>query len=548
MSKATEDEGLLETEYGLSQFPDKHMFGEQGALGKTAMGDKELQPDELQGLDKNNLKNFLKDTRTKTSDYADQSKMVKRTESGLVVPKTDEGVDHNINFYKTDKINKIQDQLDFCNNIQSLYIDKHEELKTVFALTLNLFQFYSYSLNVIEKLIKAYANKEVQTGFSLQKNHIIYLPQKDNTNYELQISYYSLPEVKIPIKAEINNLSEDDKNKLRSISPDKSLSDILIGCLTYSGGQGIVDNNLILKGADLLKFNLMNLSFQLKVYQAIFENINSLQPPVIEYKDTTNNDVILHITLITPSIKKIPEPSLAPYKPPPQFISTPQSETKSGPGGVVHFKKFSNIDKLKDHQKALKKQLQELHKVIIEGPKMTTSTSGGELSIQGGAKKKKTTESININEAINDLIGGDPEATIFNYHQNEIVEKETGMGNYYFVDIEGDFESLEAKNVLNLKRTDSSNNTITFTKLKKVNDDKFDKDANANTFIYSEKSAFRADNLDPINNFKKLEHSKMIELLGDVKNSQIDLNKPIVFDSEFYKSEVYKSLFTFTLN
>ena len=89
---------------------------------------------------------------------------------------------------------------------------------------------------------------------------------------------------------------------------------------------------------------------------------------------------------------------------------------------------------------------------------------------------------------------------------------------------------------------------MTFTKLKKVNDDKFDTDANANTFIYSEKSAFRADNLDPINNFKKLEHSKMIELLGDVKNSQIDLNKPIVFDSEFYKSEVYKSLFTFTLN
>ena len=552
----TRDEGLLEPVYGLSQFPEKHMFGAQGALGKNPMKDGILNPNELQGLDpEQKIKPSYNQTKTNTTSYANESKMVNRTESGLVVPKTDEDVDHNIEIYKTDKIDKIQDQLDFCNNIQSLYIDKHEELKTVFALTLNLFQFYSYSLNVIEKLIKAYEAKEEKNIFSIQSEHTYYLPKDSSGNVNvaglvpLYINFYASQDaifdnIKVELRQIKGNISEDDKK-------------LFLNCLRFEGNDGKKDvdtsnnsSSLTFKNGDRTKiiFDLQQLSVKETLYTNLVQPLSNedLKPVQIVYLSGENFKLIINIATNTTTSLFAPET-------PAQFV--PSSFTNpppsSSPGGVVHFKKFSNIDKLKDHQKALKKQLQELHKVIIEGPEMTTNTSSGKLPIQGGAKKKKTTESININEAINDLIGGTviPEATIFNYHQNEIVEKETGTGNYYFVDIEGDFESLEAKNVLNLKRTNSSNNTITFTKLKEAYGDKFEKDTNVSITTFEENNGFENKDKggDQINKFKKLEHSKMIELLGDVKNPLIDLNKPIVFDSEFYTSEVYKSLFTFNL-
>jgi hypothetical protein len=233
--------------------------------------------------------------------------------------------------------------------------------------------------------------------------------------------------------------------------------------------------------------------------------------------------------------------SPAQYIPSSQIISSPQSDSVPSLGGVVHFKKFSNIDKLKEHQKALKEQLQELHKVIIESPEMTKRASGGELSIQGGAKKKKKTESININEAINDLIGGNKIFDIFNYYQNEIVEKQES-NEKYVVDFNDSatFSDDAIKNVLNLKN--KNGNTITFTKLEDADNNKFEK--SSNRVIYLEKdNGFQNQNIsgDPINKFIKLEHSKMIELLGEVNPA--NLNKPIVFDSEFYTSDIYKSLF-----
>jgi hypothetical protein len=543
----------IENKHGLSQFSDDHMFGEKGALGKTAMADGTLNPQELQGINKDNTiqtqfvtkvdRHATKEINPKEpgENFGDR-KMVMRNDKGIMVPKTNID-EQNIEFYKTSNTNEIQEQLDFCNNIQSLYIDKHEELKTVFALTLNLFQFYSYSLDVIDKLIKAYAEKEVQTGFSLQKNHIIYLPEENKTSYELQISYYSLPERNIKITAEIKHLS-DNGNALKAIILNLNIK--LIECLTYSEGQAIADNNLILKGNDVLKFNLANLGLEISVYQAIFKSTQT-ESPVIEYKDS-NNNVILHITLITPSIKIISNQSQAPYIPQQTQLGLAAGPgtgtgTGTGTGGEVYFKKITNenLENLKKHQKDLKTQLEILHQFIIDAPKMKKpEKSGGELPIQGGAKKKKKTESININEAIDNLIGGvDPNANILNYHQNEIVEKETG--NYYFVDIVGFFESSEPKNVLNLKN--NSTNTITFTKLIKGDtSNKFKKHTDSPS-TFEENKEFLNFSYGKIKDFKKLEHSEIEKLLGEVNPA--NLNKPIVFDSEFYKADnkVYTSLF-----
>jgi hypothetical protein len=519
----------IEKDYGLSQFNDKHMFGAQGALGKQPMQDGVLNPNELQGLDpEEKIKPFYNKTNQNTTKYATDSNMVARSkDTGLVVPITDEGVDHNIEIYKTNETEEIQKHLDFCNNIQSLYIDKHEELKTVFALTLNLFQFYSYSLNVIEKLIKAYAAKKEENIFSIQREHIIYLPE-NTTEKLLPIDYYSSDSRQIEFTAKVENLNTDLH---------------FIKCLQETPNA---DNNVIFKkGQKQLSFDLSNAFASTSIASNnlyIFFNENRIfQDKPVSIKYSSKGKLMLHIQIVTPTVKTVEKPIITTLFTPPISPFTSQPDPVSGPGGEVYFKKFSNINELKNHQKALKKQLQTLHEVIIKGPEMATSTFGGKLPIQGGGKKKKKTESININEAINDLIGGNKIFDIFNYYQNEIVKKED---EYYFVDIEGSFEPDKSKNVLNLKRTNSSNNKITFTKLTSNTSNKFEK--SLNSVIYLEKdNGFQNENIsgDLINKFTKLKHLEMRKLLGEVNPD--NLNKPIFFDSDFYKkdNEVYKSLF-----
>ena len=57
-------------------------------------------------------------------------------------------------------INKINDRLRNCQNLEMLYLIKHEELMTTFAFTLNIFDKYKYAIKIILLLLKSLVYKK----------------------------------------------------------------------------------------------------------------------------------------------------------------------------------------------------------------------------------------------------------------------------------------------------------------------------------------------------------------------------------------------------
>ena len=61
-------------------------------------------------------------------------------------------------------LNKLNDRLRNCQNLEILYLIKHDELMTTFAFTLNLFDKYKYAVKIILLLLKSLVYKKETTG------------------------------------------------------------------------------------------------------------------------------------------------------------------------------------------------------------------------------------------------------------------------------------------------------------------------------------------------------------------------------------------------
>ena len=68
------------------------------------------------------------------------------TQSNIEAPTEVEAIQVKVD---EDKQKQLLKYVDDCNQLQGYYVEKHEELKMVFALLLNLFQIYKYSVNLM---------------------------------------------------------------------------------------------------------------------------------------------------------------------------------------------------------------------------------------------------------------------------------------------------------------------------------------------------------------------------------------------------------------
>jgi hypothetical protein len=83
------------------------------------------------------------------------------------------------NFFKereTDNKAEIENRLRNCQNLEFLYLKKHDEIMKIFAFTVNLFDKYKYAIKVILFLLKNLVYKDPITGTSTGTSVKIDLP------------------------------------------------------------------------------------------------------------------------------------------------------------------------------------------------------------------------------------------------------------------------------------------------------------------------------------------------------------------------------------
>jgi len=72
--------------------------------------------------------------------------------------------DTTLNLSRPDDINILENRLINCQNLEMLYLIKHDELMTTFAFTLNLFDKYKYSIKIVLFLLKNLVYKQEKPG------------------------------------------------------------------------------------------------------------------------------------------------------------------------------------------------------------------------------------------------------------------------------------------------------------------------------------------------------------------------------------------------
>lgn len=127
----------------------------------------------------NNTKDQIKDTR-KFSSNLDVSSTI--TINDTILDLTRAGHDGELDLNDENNITKIQNRLINCQNLEFLYLVKHEELMRTFAFTLNLFDKYKYAIKILLYVIKNLVYKGVKCpssapGTSVEPPKKIKLPK-----------------------------------------------------------------------------------------------------------------------------------------------------------------------------------------------------------------------------------------------------------------------------------------------------------------------------------------------------------------------------------
>ena len=72
------------------------------------------------------------------------------------------------NYKESDNKDEIEQRLRNCQNLEFLYLKKHDEIMKIFSFTINLFDKYKYAIKVILFLLKNLVYKDKDTGTSLK--------------------------------------------------------------------------------------------------------------------------------------------------------------------------------------------------------------------------------------------------------------------------------------------------------------------------------------------------------------------------------------------
>lgn len=147
----------------------------------------------------------------------------------------------------------IETRLKNCQNLEVLYLIKHEELLTTFAFALNLFDKYKYAVKVILFLLKNLATKPQQRDIDNHRNYSghNYIPER-----------ITIPQ---PLIKNIKKLVEDQQKVQKIITKMKET--------IVEGKQQINDNNP--------EPNVHNARLR--------QFLNTDQPPVIPSAEMNNN-------------------------------------------------------------------------------------------------------------------------------------------------------------------------------------------------------------------------------------------------------------------
>ena len=367
--------------------------------------------------------------------------------------------------------NAIQEQLNFCQDVQLEYIKKHEELKTVFALALNLFQFYTYTLEIIDNLLKIQTPKQ-EPGYFTERN-VILTKKKKNIEIPLISNYQPTKDADGNIT---DTISVEEVATTTGFSKDRQLGDdpdttVFTAYGLTINGTNIKNNSENNSENKFKKDNLkitdatINDNFKLTIVKnsdakilTVSDNNKNLELRLeITIKDKNGepilNKIFVNIYFI-PDLDKIP---LASSAPPPIIVSTPPPAVTplAETGGKVYFNRIKNttFEALKDHQKTLREKLKGLNDLIVN----TTTTdlklneqkrdipllnnpasSGGAIKsiVKSKSSKQKKSKKgpFEISKVINQLIGGNPIESKF-YYTGEIVELKGKNPKYHFLEL-----------------------------------------------------------------------------------------------------------------
>lgn len=359
---------------------------------------------------------------------------------------------------------QIQKQLNFCQDVQLEYIKKHEELKTVFALALNLFQFYTYTLEIIDSLLKIQTPKQ-EPGYFTERNVILTTNYRTNIKIPLISNYQPTKDADGNITDTISVEEISDNLGQSSIRKLQNGKDTVLTCYTFN------INEADIRGTD--KFELKNSTIKEDTIKNNFElTIKRSQSSSIENNDQNKNlDLRLKITIknkdaksrlkdIFVNIYYIPDLEITPpasSAPPPIGVSTPLPAVTSsiGPGGQVYFNRIKEdtFNQLKKHQEKLREKLKGLNDLIVNTTTTGLKLDGKDIDIpllnetvsSGGAiksivenkssKQKKSKKGpFEISKVINQLIGGNPVDIPF-FYTGEIVQKKNNNIIYYFLEL-----------------------------------------------------------------------------------------------------------------
>ncbi len=359
---------------------------------------------------------------------------------------------------------QIQEQLNFCQDVQLEYIKKHEELKTVFALALNLFQFYTYTLEIIDSLLKI-QTPEQKPGYFTERN-VILTETKRNIEIDLISNYQPTKDA----GGNITDIISVEEDTSIGISNDRQLGDDEFS--NVFSAYTLTINNTGIKNDSENKFKKDNLkitattindNFKLTINKNgnailskndINRNLELRLEITIEKSDGTQIKIFVNIYFIS-DLDITPNPSSAPpttilSTPPP--AGTPPAET----GGKVYFNRIKDdtFGQLKKHQVELRKKLKGLNDLIapptitnlklggkeINIPLLNNAASGGGaiksiVESKSSKQKKSKKEPFEISKVINQLIGGTPVDIPF-FYTGEIVQKKlVNNSKYYFLEL-----------------------------------------------------------------------------------------------------------------
>jgi hypothetical protein len=113
--------------------------------------------------------------------------------------------DNLFKYKETDNKDEIERRLKNCQNLEFLYLKKHDEIMKIFAFTINLFDKYKYAIKVILFLLKNLVYKDPGTGTGTVTGTVTGSTQRIN-----------LP---LPIIGNIKKLV-DDQTKVQGIIDD----------------------------------------------------------------------------------------------------------------------------------------------------------------------------------------------------------------------------------------------------------------------------------------------------------------------------------------